>query len=94
MLTAMIFLPWCYLAYHTFAENTGVHLPLYRRGGRLARHELANVTALSRTLCRVEDRYARTYTDVDGNRVVRRWHDGPDSADDFMLDGAGRDGSW
>ncbi|KAK5099649.1 hypothetical protein LTR24_001308 [Lithohypha guttulata] len=94
MLTAMIFLPWCYLAYHTFAENTGVHLPLYRRGGRLARHELANVTALSRILCRVEDRYARTYTDVDGNRVVRRWHDGPDSADDFMLDGAGRDGSW
>jgi len=94
MLTTGILFACCYLANHALAEHAGVHLPLYRRGGRLARHELANLTALARTLCRVEERYARTYTDVDGNRIVRRWHDGSDSADDYMLDGAGRDGSW
>ena len=93
MLTAAFF-SYCCLAYHVLAEDTGIHLPIYRRGGRFARHEPANVTALLRTLSRVEARYARTYTDINGNRIVRRWRDGPDSADDFMLDCAGQDGNW
>ena len=94
MLSIASFLSFCLLTYSASAEISGVHLPLYRRGGRLARHELANITTLSQTLTRIEATYSRTYTDIEGKRIVRRWHDGPDSTDDFMLDGAGRDGSW
>jgi len=93
MITHLFFSLSC-IACYGCAEDSGVHLPIYRRGDRFARHELANLTALSTTLSRIERRYARTYSDVDGNRIVRRWHDGPDSADDFMLDGAGNDGTW
>jgi len=94
MLLVGLFFSLSCLAYYVPAENVGLHLPIYRRGGRFARHELANLTSLSETLSRIERRYARTYSDVDGNRIVRRWHDGPDSADDYMLDGAGIDGNW
>lgn len=94
MLAMQFFLPLCCLAYYATAKETGFHLPIYCRGGRFASHELANVTALSNALNLIERRYARTYSDVDGNKIVRRWHDGPDSVDDYMLDSAGRDGTW
>lgn len=94
MLASCLFFSLFCITFTVSAENTGIHLPIYRRGGRFARRELANLTALSRTLSRLERRYARTYSDADGNRIVRRWRDGPDSADDYLLDGAGIDGNW
>lgn len=85
---------FCILAVKTFANAPTIHLPIYRRGGRFARHELANITALTRTISQVEERYSRTYTDVDRNRIVRRWHDGLIYRDRHMLDEAGLQGLW
>lgn len=78
----------------TSIDPPGIHFPLYRRGGSLSTQGLANLTYLSQVLAGTEARFARTYTDVESNRIVRRWHDGPHGPDEYLLDGAGLGGSW
>lgn len=72
----------------------GVHLPLYRRGGSFIGTDTSNLTQVSRILTWAESRYGKTYTDVEGNRIVRRWQEGSHGADEYLLDGAGNAGSW
>ena len=80
------------------AQSTtpGIHLPLYRRGGRSSYHEAANLTNLAQILHNVEAKYARSYRTVEGNRLVRRWHESVtrDENDPEVIDVAGRDGQW
>lgn len=91
----MFALPGCTLPLiFTALVDAGVHLPIFRRGGRFARHESANITSLSATLSMVEAKYARTYTDVDGNRIARRWQDGGHGSDEYLLSSAGSDDAW
>lgn len=57
-------------------------------------HELANLTTLSSILASTEQRCARPFSDVDGNRTVKRRQDGPANSADYMLDGTGQDDAW
>lgn len=82
------------LAKVTSTDEPGVHLPLYRRGGSFSNHGRANLTYISQVVARTEMRFARTQTDVEGNMIVRRWHDGAHGADEYLLDSAGLVGSW
>ena len=81
-----------------FAQFTspGIHLPLFRRGGRFSYHEPANLTYLTQVLSDVEAKYARSYRDVEGNRLVRRWRHSVsrDENDPELIEVAGRDGYW
>ncbi|KIW14627.1 hypothetical protein PV08_07411 [Exophiala spinifera] len=73
-----------------------LHLPLYRRGGRLSRHETANLTRLAAIVSEVEARYARCQREVGNNRVVRRWrpYEGKDENDPQLIDVAGHQDRW
>ena len=76
--------------------SPGIHLPLFRRGGRFSHHEPANLTHLAQILHNVEAKYARSYRAVEGNRLVRRWreHEVRDENDPEVIDVAGREGQW
>ncbi|KAJ9605411.1 hypothetical protein H2200_010068 [Cladophialophora chaetospira] len=81
-----------------FSQSTspGIHLPLFRRGGRFSLHESANLTRLTGILHDVEAKYARSQRAVDGNQLVRRWRssEGRDENDPEVVDVAGRDNQW
>ncbi len=73
----------------------GINIPIHRRGGRLSRHEHANLSRLAQALLDTEARYARSYGDVEHNGLVRKWHQMDPIIDDVsMYDGMGREGSW
>jgi len=91
---AIELLLFCIFTVEIWAGAPAIHLPIYRRGGRFVHHELANITSLATVVSQIEKRYASTYTDLDGNRIVRRWHDGPLYEDRYMLDRAGTEGVW
>jgi hypothetical protein len=76
--------------------SPGLHLPLFRRGGRFSVHEPANLTYLTQILNDVEAKYARTYRAVEGNRLVRRWRqsEAKDENDPEVIGVAGRENSW
>ena len=57
----------------TNAAALGINFPVHRRGGRFAKHEVANFTRLEDLLRQTETRYSRTYRDVGDNSLVRRW---------------------
>lgn len=88
----LILIPAC------FSQSTspGIHLPLFRHGGRFSRREPANLTHLTQILSDVEAKYARGQRAVEGNRLVRRWRvsQGRDENDPEVVDVAGRDGRW
>lgn len=93
-LFAIFFLFICSSTRADSIDAHGVHLPLYRRSGSFIQEGPANFTKLSQNLAQIEARYARTHTDVEGNRIVRRWSDGPHGADEYLLNGAGNAGFW
>ena len=78
------------------SPSFGIHLPLFRRGGRFSHHELANLTYLTNVLADIEVKYARSYRAVEGNRLVRRWRDSKsrDENDPEVIEVAGREGRW
>ena len=72
-----------------------IHLPIYRRDGRLSKHEPANLSSLAGVLKQVEVRYARSYRDVEHNGLVRRWHQKDPTIEDVaMFDDLGQAGTW
>ncbi|KAK5045926.1 hypothetical protein LTR84_008712 [Exophiala bonariae] len=73
-----------------------IHLPLTRRGNRFSRRETANLTYLADILQAVEAKYASSYREVDGNRLVRRWRlkDNDDENDPHLIDVAGHPNRW
>lgn len=82
----------------TTASGHGVHLPLYRRGGRFLRREAANLTYLGEIMHQVEARYSRTHRQVEGNHLVRQWRvkeqEAEDENDENLIDVAGYDNRW
>lgn len=73
-------------------DNTAVHLPVFRRGGRFARHENVNLTALLSLLHEVELKYGQTEREFAGNRLQRRWK--ADADDAALFTGIGTIGGW
>lgn len=73
-----------------------IHLPLARRGSRFSRREPANMTYLADILQAVEAKYAPSYREVQGNRLVRRWwvDDNEDENDPYVLGVAGHRNRW
>lgn len=86
------------LVFACFAQNddAAIHLPLMRRGGRLSRHEPANLSHLAGLVEQAEAQYARCYRQVEGNRIVRRWRatGASDENDPDLVDAAGKDNHW
>ncbi len=76
--------------------SPGIHLPLFRRGGRFSHHEPANLTHLTQILNDVETKYARSQRAVEGNQLVRRWRrsDGGDENDPEVVDVTGHKNRW
>ncbi|KEF58289.1 uncharacterized protein A1O9_06215 [Exophiala aquamarina CBS 119918] len=76
--------------------GTIIHLPLFRRGNRFSRREPANMTHLAEVLQAVEAKYAPSYREVEGNRLVRRWRmkDNDDENDPHLIDVAGHLDRW
>lgn len=72
------------------------HLPLSRRGSRFSRREPANITHLADVLRAVQAKYAPSYREVQGNRLVRRWRvdDNDDENDPHLIDVAGHLNRW
>lgn len=70
-----------------------IHIPIYRRGGRLARHGDANLTRLNELLTTSELKYRRSSREARLNVLVRKWYNDRD-AETHMLDEAGLDGVW
>jgi hypothetical protein len=72
------------------------HLTIYRRGGALAQHQPANLTALVKLLHDVEGRYSRAIREVKGNKLVRKWRARSTGAtdDEQLLREPGQEGSW
>jgi hypothetical protein len=89
--TALLF-----IAFLVGCGHAAVHLPLYRRGGRLSRHEPANLSHFATLLAEAEAQYALSYREVEGNRLVRRWrpHEGKDENDPSLIDVAGWQNRW
>jgi hypothetical protein len=93
MRALFVFFINCWQLLHGVNGSSSIHLPLVRRHGRFARHEVANLTLLSDVLEKAEARYTSTYRDVEKNRLVRRWQAEDDSLDDddllSRMDGSG-----
>jgi hypothetical protein len=65
---------------------------MLRRGGRLSRHEPANLSHLTNLLREAESQYARSHRAVEGNRLVRRWRPhGRDENDPGLIN---IEGNW
>jgi hypothetical protein len=76
-------------------QTGGIHLPLLRGGARFARHEDANMTRLANCLSWVEQRYTKTYRDIENNGLARRWRSLGDPLDDDSLLASSEDkGAW
>lgn len=73
-----------------------IHLPLTRRGNRFSRREPANLTYLADILQAVEAKYASSYREIEGNRLVRRWRvkENDDENDPHLIDVAGHLNRW
>jgi hypothetical protein len=73
-----------------------LHLPLSRRGSRFSRREAANITYLADVLRAVQAKYAPSYREVQGNRLVRRWRvdENNDENDPHLIDVAGHLNRW
>lgn len=84
--------------YFTAANGHGIHLPLYRRGGRFLRRDAANLTYLGEIMHQVEARYSRTHRQIEGNHLVRQWRvkeqEAEDENDENLIDVAGYDNRW
>lgn len=83
----------------TYTEDAAaaiIHLPLFRRGNRFSRREPVNMTHLAEVLQAVEAKYAPSYREVQGNRLVRRWrvNDNGDENDPHLIDIAGHLDRW
>lgn len=80
----------------SLSTSPGIHLPLFRRGGRFSRHETANLTHLTQVLNEVETRYSRSQRAVNGNQLVRRWRrsKGGDENDPEVIDVTGCEHRW
>lgn len=94
---AVVILCWGFItASLAHSISPGIHLPLFRRGGRFSRHEPANLTHLAEILASVEAKYARSYRAVEGNRLVRRWRESleKDENNPEVIDVVGRHGQW
>lgn len=77
------------------ADSSNIRIPLVRRGGRLARHENANLDLLQDNLKEAEDRYSFTRRDVENNRLARRWLPKDDVLDeDALLTNTEMRGPW
>jgi hypothetical protein len=77
-------------------NSPGIHLPIFRRGGRFSHHAPANLTYLSQVLADIEARYARSYRAVEGNQLVRKWRKNEelDENDPQLVAVAGQRGRW
>lgn len=77
-------------------DQPAVHIPLFRRGGRFARHQPANLTRLGDVLKNIEAKYARSYREIEGNGLVRRWRENEafDENDPELIDVVGREDRW
>ena len=55
------------------ASHSGLHLPVYRRGGRLIHHETTNLTTLTEVLQAAELIYSQVQCTVENNRLKLHW---------------------
>jgi hypothetical protein len=78
----------------TRADGTVIHLPLYRRGGRFAGHEAANLSYMDEVLRGVEASFAQTSRKVESNRLVRKWQNSYGENDPNVFDVAGHGNRW
>lgn len=75
-------------------DKHGVHLSLYRRGGRSSVRSVFDVQQFAQEIQRCEAVYLRTITEAALNKIVRTRHPGGDGSNEFMFDGAGGIGQW
>ena len=73
-----------------------IHFILKRRGGRLLRNEVVNLTRILDIVEKTESRHARTHRVIEDNRVKKRWTSSTTGTtrDEVLMKDAGGGGNW